>query len=479
MKTTTSNTYQRAVEAALTTTSERIQHGAFRRTLLSLAAACAVPFAFAQPIPVHHNLTPGVSTRLTIKTLPNAVCTLSVEGSSDPQRSLKLYADDEGTMYFDATPPANLSAEESTAAIAHLQAQCQANGQVLTHSIELQPAVGTAATVSASARTLAKKPQPGQKVRPALTGDPLSRTNEELVAAGYPPRPDPVQAPDAYATWLKAVSKPSIQITPKTVATERSHGPVKSDAPSSSATMGGASLYQVSNNWSGFVLQKGPTPYNLVIGNWYVPYVTGESNMSTYSSLWVGLDGWGSNDVVQAGTEQDVLIETISGSKWLVSSYFAWYEWFSNSTPLEQLIHNFPVYPGDEMYSEVWVGTPSTANAYGNSGFFFVENISEGYYVEIQTTKPSGDTFVGNTAEWVLERTGRYACSTCSPTWNDLPDYGTANMFNAYAERQDGAVVAYNAVSNDLLQMTNGVDRLSTVLGTGPTSMQFRWLAFH
>jgi len=361
----------------------------------------------------------------------------------------------------------------------------------MSHSIELQPAVGTPPTISPAATSVANGTQQGQKIRPALTGDPLFYSAEELLARGYPPRPDPTQAPDAYAAWLKAVSKPSTLITPRIVTTDRAHGPV------TYFSGGPTTVSQTSNNWSGFVLQPGPTPYNMVFGDWIVPAVAGEQNTATYSSLWIGLDGWGSNgcnsncnvDVVQAGTEQDIFSYSINGFKWQIANYYAWYEWFTNSTPLEQLIQNFPVHPGDEVLSIVWVGSSISANAYGGTGFFSLEDISGGFHVQVAqpfTSKPGGDIFLGNNAEWIMERTLQYPCGTCTPYLPDLSNYGTAVMFGAYAQRQDGALVKYSEVNNDLLTMTNYPpwdvfvpDQLSTVVSTGPTSMRFTWLGFH
>jgi hypothetical protein len=198
---------------------QSMQH---RLSILGLAMVCAVSSAFAQsqPValraqPVHHNLTPGVATRVAFKTLPAAVCTLSAQGSNTPQSRLKLYADDEGSVYFDATPPANVSAADSEKAMAHLEAQCQTNGQLMSHSIELQPAVGIPPTISSASRIAANGNQPGQTVRPALTGDPLLYSSEELQGRGYPPRPDPIQAPDAYGTWLKPFPNPQLSSHPK------------------------------------------------------------------------------------------------------------------------------------------------------------------------------------------------------------------------------------------------------------------------
>jgi hypothetical protein len=41
-------------------------------------------------------------------------------------------------------------------------------------------------------------------IRPALTGDPLSYSQQELIQAGYPRRPNP--SSDMYHRWQRAVS---------------------------------------------------------------------------------------------------------------------------------------------------------------------------------------------------------------------------------------------------------------------------------
>ena len=50
-----------------------------------------------------------------------------------------------------------------------------------------------------------------------------------------------------------------------------------------------------------------------------MPTVSGSG--PTYSSVWVGIDGYSSNTVEQIGTEQDV---SANGK----TSYYAWYEMY-------------------------------------------------------------------------------------------------------------------------------------------------------
>lgn len=44
--------------------------------------------------------------------------------------------------------------------------------------------------------------------RPAIIGDPLSYTQDELLQGGYGLRPDPQKGPEAYSRWLASASLP-------------------------------------------------------------------------------------------------------------------------------------------------------------------------------------------------------------------------------------------------------------------------------
>ncbi|MDQ6714348.1 MAG: G1 family endopeptidase [Candidatus Dormibacteraeota bacterium] len=66
-----------------------------------------------------------------------------------------------------------------------------------------------------------------------------------------------------------------------------------------------------------------------------------------YSSHWPGIDGNGSNDVLQAGVEVDAFC---SGGT-TASFYSAWIEWF----PFNETRVSFPdIHPGDLVFIEVW-----------------------------------------------------------------------------------------------------------------------------
>jgi hypothetical protein len=42
-------------------------------------------------------------------------------------------------------------------------------------------------------------------VKPPVDFDPTTASDAELVNNGFPPRPDPVDAPDDFATWTRAM----------------------------------------------------------------------------------------------------------------------------------------------------------------------------------------------------------------------------------------------------------------------------------
>ena len=94
-------------------------------------------------------------------------------------------------------------------------------------------------------------------------------------------------------------------------------------------TQTGNTVY--SGNWSGQLLLNnvtsyGPSSFYQITGDFTVPTVSqafGTCTVGTdWASLWVGVDGWGSPDVMQAGVDA----EAYCGSGYQSQTYFAWYE---------------------------------------------------------------------------------------------------------------------------------------------------------
>lgn len=72
-----------------------------------------------------------------------------------------------------------------------------------------------------------------------------------------------------------------------------------------------------STNWSGYAAFGGPGSFSSASATWTQPAVSCTSQ-NTYSSYWVGLDGYNSSTVEQIGTEADCS----NGAP----RYYAWYE---------------------------------------------------------------------------------------------------------------------------------------------------------
>src|SRR5260370_40828673 len=97
-----------------------------------------------------------------------------------------------------------------------------------------------------------------------------------------------------------------VNFSPPVLASEaRTHGPIIRNKNGSST------------NWSGYAAYNSGAASD-VKGSWVVPAVncTGVTQ-NTYSSAWVGIDGYNDGTVEQTGTEQDC----INGH----ASYYAWF----------------------------------------------------------------------------------------------------------------------------------------------------------
>jgi hypothetical protein len=216
--------------------------------------------------------------------------------------------------------------------------------------------------------------------------NPLEASSEELRRHGFPRHPDPVKEPHAAAKWATAFQLyPNFtHITPEFKERPARHGP---NHRTEKGTEGNVNA--TSSNWSGSVLFIGNGDhFTTVVGQWTVPHVLSPNpgdGVTYYSSQWLGLDGDGSDDVMQAGTESDS-----------DGTYYAWWEWFPN---FSVEISNFAVSPGDVITLSLCATDPSTASV-------SIGNLTSMVYTSFSFTAPPGVTLVGNCAEAVVERPG-------------------------------------------------------------------------
>jgi hypothetical protein len=249
--------------------------------------------------------------------------------------------------------------------------------------------------------------------------DPLTASDADLAYYGFPPRPN--DSAD-YESWAKAMAASGERIAPILEETNIYHGPLRK-AP------GGDANTSTSSNWSGYVhlgnaKSYGPSSYATVSTNITVPTAQVADGTCTgvpdFASGWVGIDGDGSDDVLQDGIEFDAICD--KGEK--ATFYSAWIEWFPHS---EDRI-NFPIAPGQHFFIEVW-STSAT------SGHFFIENVTKGKHTTLSLSAPGKTKLVGNSAEWITERPG------VNGGLATLTNYGSQTYTDAVGETNNKARV--------------------------------------
>jgi hypothetical protein len=327
-------------------------------------------------------------------------------------------------------------------------------GHYLAMAIEAPPAESLA-TDQSVAEAVVNYPLP------PVNFHPLSASDAELEGHGFPPRPD-VRAPTAYEHWKRLVSVPRVA-NPVLQQTRIYNG--RAQRLLTGQTLSNGAVAATSLNWSGYVVTAASGTFtsngSYVYAEWVVPRAQQAFGVCNgfwdYSSQWNGFDGVASNDVLQAGTEADAYC---SGSTQL-PFYSSWIEW----DPFPETRVSIPaVRPGDLMASEVWyTTTPPFGHAY-----LVNYTLQQGQVYGFNP--PAGTTFVGNTAEWVVERpyivgigfadltnyaadqfnvdyaynsssyftpgaspvgTATYAISMACPTWTPSASCPTANVISA------------------------------------------------
>lgn len=219
-----------------------------------------------------------------------------------------------------------------------------------------------------------------------------------------------------------------------------------------------------SNNWSGGVLQGPPGSFTSAIGYWVIPTVGIPPEAQGYeggwnSSSWIGIDGFfTTNDVLQAGIEQKV---DAFGN----ASYVAWYEWFVSGADPNQFpyiyqinIPNFPVAPGQTVYCSVqYVGN--------TAGYLYLANDATGQHFSITLAPPTGASFNGSSAEWIME-----APDGGEPI-SSLPSFSPVQFTTALA--CNNAVIA-NPQNGDYVNVIGFNKQLTSVaLGNDAVTIDF------
>jgi hypothetical protein len=270
----------------------------------------------------------------------------------------------------------------------------------------------------------------------------LKADERSLFLHGFPRRP--VEDPALLKRWEHALSRPLHFIQPVFRRMDyKRHGLPDPDH------MKDEHGTETTNGWSGAVVYA-PTGTTMqwVEGEWTVPNAFppgGAADGVWYSaSTWIGIDGDGSPDILQAGCDSDVMT---SGGV-VQRQLNPWWEWFPEGT---FWISNFPVNQGDTLECLICADQNSTTSAN-----IYLVNQTSGARTAFAVTAPSGTTLAGNCAEWIVEA---IEIDTQTP---ELASYGDAYFNAAFAGTVNGTFL--QAGDGNTINMT---DANNNVISTG------------
>ena len=144
-----------------------------------------------------------------------------------------------------------------------------------------------------------------------------------------------------------------------------------------------------STNWSGYAVASNLSSpssnfFKSVTGSWIVPALSC-TLATSYSAIWVGIDGYSGNTVEQIGTEQDC-----SGG---TQNNYAWFEMYPKAT---RMITTVQVHAGDLI-------TASVQHLGGNQFSVSIKNLSvQPVQSFSKTVKATGGSQLSS-VEWIVE----------------------------------------------------------------------------
>jgi len=450
-----------------------------------LAAADAVASAPLVAQTVHIAIQPGGPRDIIVQVLPDATCTLSAGQKAPAPNGLEIFSDAAGTVMFQLNAPQRMD----------YWLNCQ-------NDAGTQAAYLLQVTIDPNATPLVRPASPGTP-RPALTGDPTIPTDAQLVAAGYPPRPDPVATPEAYQIWLSVVQRAAIILPPSRA--------VRSNIRNT--------IHQ-KDNYVGYSAQnpaaygRQPPFYDQAIGSWQVPTVSlaNSNDALEAAGIWVSLRGCGQADCSypnSLGTLFQTGFEAVaSGSPLYASGNDLFFEWLSwdkdcmNNTPANVTLDPRPTGPpcdyhptflynlpaGTTMFAEVWTGD-ANGNVTANGGYAWYsvsallrQCIPIIGCILVPHTAHAGYAIVGNAswplngfeADWIVERPTMNGGLTNLARFTDLTmtaavgyNNGTAQISSDYS-----TMVLWQMYSNGNLSG----NQLAIVTNATSSTMLFHWL---
>jgi hypothetical protein len=288
---------------------------------------------------------------------------------------------------------------------------------------------------------------------PAKHFNPLTASNAELAANGFPVPPRDARHQDRFRKVMGRLKGKFHYVEPTfKVNAGITHGP----RSRRSGLTGPAAGTETSSNWSGAVVYApAGDSFKWIEGDWVVPDVAAPATgQEYYCATWIGIDGDGSDDVFQAGVESQVS----AGGQVQV---YPWWEWYP--TP-EIQITNLEVSPGDMVTMLLC----SAEGAGSTTGTVFFTNRTTGASTSIGLIAPAGTQLAGNSAEWIVE------APTVNGSQSALADYGEV-FFSVCDAYTVGGVTVEGGTGNNINMTAGGSDVSDAILVT-PTIVQCEYV---
>jgi Peptidase A4 family len=196
-----------------------------------------------------------------------------------------------------------------------------------------------------------------------------------------------------------------------------------------------------STNWSGYAVASSVDSVTAASGSWNVASATCPSASTSYSSSWVGIDGFNDSTVEQIGTDSDCQ----TGS----AAYYAWYEFYPSPS---QVIGDFPVSPGDSISASVtFSGKTFTVS--------IVDETTGGSYTA--SSRVAGAQ--RSSAEWIVEAPSPSSGGGILP----LANFGTEYLGGDYTGVPSTNYATVNGTSAPLGSFGASIQSITMVSSSG------------
>lgn len=298
-----------------------------------------------------------------------------------------------------------------------------------------------------------------------------------LSGALVPPSRDPVTPPVNVLSVDHLVPQASSSDHPAELAKEK--GPVSGlsltvhlISRGSSRTLAPAVITGTSTNWAGYAYCPAfngtgcPTPAatNKVVGvqgSWVVPTIASPGSPGAMAATWVGIGGVGSNDLVQAGVDENVA----SGS----TSIQPWWEMLPAPSTQVTLAPHSTISPGDAMFVQIlYVGL--TSGGYQQWSFLLRDNTTASMWTGTETCGAGCTASTFSTAEWIEETPTLFGLPV------QLPAFASVRVTHAAFLSATGSWTPLSASTTPLIDLSlenplysSVIQALTSAIYTGGT----------